>query len=254
MKRLVFAVCLCSSVMVINVTRLWAAGNINPIIVGSEYDMVFEDGETIRNARVLAITEKEFELQIRGLTERIKVDKETLISARQVPNAPAPAALQKSWVKQWELQMLTDVHYGLAAFQSFDNFFPSLGLGVTAQLADRVRYLQIDQLHAESQVLRLTDGDRTIDMATAVVSSRWGFRALGIQFYAGAGAGMVALSLKSYTFSRTSYTYFGRSELGVMYEVSRRIRLNAGINGNYWQDNLETLLSISGQFAVGYLF
>ena len=75
MKRLVFAVCLCSSVMVINVTRLWAAGNINPIIVGSEYDMVFEDGETIRNARVLAITEKEFELQIRGLTERIKVDK-----------------------------------------------------------------------------------------------------------------------------------------------------------------------------------
>lgn len=224
------------------------------LVVGHEYDLTFDDGESIRHAKVLSITESSYEIQIRGLTERIKVERSTVVSADRVQDQPTPEPARRPFFSRFEAQVLIDFHLGLAAFQKFDTFFPAAGFGLNAYLSQPLPYIRANAFHGEIMATQITDGDRTINVLQSVVTARYLFQRIGFTWYSGVGGGIAGLSLTSYSFSRTSYAMLGRVEFGSARQVTEKLALSVGLNATYWQDNLELLISVSAQIAAAYQF
>lgn len=239
---------------------LWLASPIaaeqmgaKPLTVGKEYNITFDDGETIRNGKILSVTETEYEIQIRGLTEKIKVERSTVVAADPVKDQPVPEPVRQPFFRKWELSLVSDMHLGLAAFRNFDSFFPGAGLGLTSYLTKRIPYTPVNSLHADAAYTRISDGDRSIDMINIITVPRYSRAWLKLEWYAGVGGGIALLSLKSYSFSKFSYAMTARVEIGCAYTITPKMRILAGVNGNYWQDNLETLLSAGFRIGIGYI-
>lgn len=231
------------------------APGAKPLNSGKEYHITFDDGETIRNGKILSVTEKEYEIQIRGLTEKIKVERSTIVSAIPVPVADkAPEPPPQFFFSRWEIQALVDFHLGLAALTSFDSFFPAAGVGINTYLTNPIPYIRINAFHAEATFTQITDGERTINAINTILTPRISFSRIGIDWYAGAGGGIAALQLKSYSFNKTSYAWIGRVEIGGAYKIGKNFRVYAGVNGTYWQDSLELLLAVSLNLGVAYVF
>lgn len=224
------------------------------LTIGQEYHLTFEDGESIRNAKVLSVTDRDYEVQIRGLTERIKVERSTVVSAERVRDQPPVEAPRQPVFNRFEVQALIDANFGLAAFQNLDSFFPAVGIGLNAYLSQALPYVRINALHAELTAMQITDGERTINALNGVATARYLFQRGGFIWYSGIGGGIAALSLQSYSFSRTSYAMLGRVEFGANRQLSQKISLSLGLTGTYWQDNLELLISVAGQVGVAYQF
>jgi len=224
------------------------------LVIGNEYDLIFDDGEAIRHAKVLSITENNYEIQIRGLTERIKVERSTVVSAERVKDQPTPEPPRRPFFSRFEAQALIDFHWGLAAFQNFDTFFPAAGLGLNAYLSQPLPYIRANAFHGETMAMQITDGERTMNVLASVATLRYLFQQAGFTWYSGIGGGIAVLSLKSYSFSRTSYAMLARVEFGAARQLAQKVSLSLGITGTYWQDNLELLMAIGGQIAIAYLF
>lgn len=224
------------------------------LVIGKEYNITFDNGETIRNGKIISITENEYEIQIRGLSEKIKIARSTIVGAEPVRDQPVVVVPTKPVFRQWEIQILADFHFGLAAFAAFDRLFPAVGLGVNADLADPLPYVKINAFHAEATFAQITDGARTIDAINATITPRIAFSRIGVDWYVGAGGGIAALQLKSYTFNKASYTWLGRAEVGGAISFGKKIRFYAGLNGTYWQDSLELLLAVGFSLGAAYVF
>jgi len=235
-------------------TGLGAEEKPEALIVGREYHLTFEDGESIRNATVLSITESNYEIQIRGLTERIKVERNTVVSAERVKDEPPSLPVRKPIFYRFELQALADFHASLAALQKFDPFFPGAGVGFNVYLAKGLPFVKINAFHAGLTMLQMSDGERTISALTAITTARYTFAGFGIEWYGGAGGGIAALALKSYSFDRTSYAMLGRVEFGGAKQIAAKWRISLAVTGTYWQDNLELLMATGGQIALAYVF
>jgi hypothetical protein len=223
-----------------------------PLTIGREYNITFDDGETIRNGKILSATDTEYEIQIRGLTEKIKVERSTVVVAEPVKDQPQPTPQPQPVFRKWELSLISDLHLGLASYQSFDSFFPSLGVGITSFLTNRIPYTPVNSVHADATYTRITDGDRIIDKVNLIAVPRFSWNWLKLEWYAGAGGGIALVSLSSYSFSKFSYTMAVRVEIGCAYALNSKLRILTGLNGNYWQDNLETLLSAG--LRVGFTY
>lgn len=224
------------------------------LVIGQEYHLVFDDGESIRNAKVLSVTESDYEIQIRGLTERIKVERSTVVSAERVKDQPSAEPPKQPLFSRFEIQALIDANFGLAAFQKLDTLFPAVGIGLNAYLSQPLPYARINALHAEVTAMQITDGERTMNALNGVATARYLFQRIGFTWYSGIGGGIAALSLKSYSFSRTSYAMLARAEFGATRQLTQKVSLSLGLAATYWQDNLELLISVAGQVGVAYQF
>lgn len=231
------------------------ASNV-PLQIDHEYALEFQDGTTIKNARLLRLSQTTCVIKIKGLTEPITVDRGTI---KAWASAEKPAAAPRSkyeihGIAKWEVIANAGLNFTLGELRNLDTSFAAFSMGSVRRLSNPVRIIPWRSLQADITYARLSDSDRRMDMFTLIVMPRFEKNLGGLVLFAGIGGGISLLNLRSYSFARWGYSATIRATSGMSFAMTNRFNVIATCHLQYWQDNLETLLSAGGGIGIGYMF